>query len=105
MRSVVVIRSAQQRVALHVDEVLGNQEAGGQEPRPAAVRPARPGRHDAVLASVRSLIYNPVALATLYGDTALALMRSSADGGAGALVQPEPGPPMPRRWCSSSTTR
>jgi chemosensory pili system protein ChpA (sensor histidine kinase/response regulator) len=79
-RNVVVIRSAQQRVALHVDEVVGNQEVvvkhlGAQLSR----LPGLAGI--TLLASGQvALIYNPVALATLYGESAraatLAAMRT-----------------------------
>jgi chemosensory pili system protein ChpA (sensor histidine kinase/response regulator) len=69
---VVVIRSAQQRVVVHVDEVLGNQEVvvknlGGQMSR----LPGLAGM--TLLASgAPTLIYNPVALAALYGEAAWA---------------------------------
>ena len=65
---VVVFRSAAQRVAMHVDEVLGNQEVvvknlGSQLSR----LPGLAGM--SVLASgAVALIYNPVALAKVYGD-------------------------------------
>jgi chemosensory pili system protein ChpA (sensor histidine kinase/response regulator) len=70
MRSVVVIRSAQQRIALHVDEVLGNQEVVVKNLGPQLSRlPGLAGI--TLLASGEvALIYNPVALATLYGDAA-----------------------------------
>ena len=79
-RSVVVIRSAQQRVALHVDEVLGNQEVVVKNlgPQLATV----PGLAGVTLlaSGAVALIYNPVALATLYGESAraatLAAMRA-----------------------------
>ena len=64
---VVIFRSASQRVAMHVDEVLGNQEVvvknlGSQLSR----LPGLAGM--SVLASgAVALIYNPVALATVYG--------------------------------------
>ena len=64
---VVVFRSAAQRVAMHVDEVLGNQEVvvknlGSQLSR----LPGLAGM--SVLASgAVALIYNPVALAQVYG--------------------------------------
>ncbi|WP_066266789.1 hybrid sensor histidine kinase/response regulator [Hydrogenophaga palleronii] len=64
---VVIFRSAAQRVAMHVDEVLGNQEVvvknlGSQLSR----LPGLAGM--SVLASgAVALIYNPVALATVYG--------------------------------------
>ncbi len=64
---VVIFRSAAQRVAMHVDEVLGNQEVvvknlGSQLSR----LPGLAGM--SVLASgAVALIYNPVALSTVYG--------------------------------------
>jgi len=64
---VVIFRSAAQRVAMHVDAVLGNQEVvvknlGSQLSR----LPGLAGM--SILASgAVALIYNPVALATVYG--------------------------------------
>lgn len=64
---VIVFRSAARRVAMHVDEVLGNQEVvvknlGSQLSR----LPGLAGM--SVLASgAVALIYNPVALSTVYG--------------------------------------
>ena len=80
--AVIIVRSAQQRVALHVDEVLGNQEVvvknlGNQMSR----LPGLAGM--TLLASgAVALIYNPVALATLYGDAAWHAMRE-------AMAKPE----------------
>ena len=70
MRAVVVIRSAQQRIALHVDEVLGNQEVVVKNLGPQLSR--LPGLAGITLlaSGAVALIYNPVALATLYGDAA-----------------------------------
>jgi chemosensory pili system protein ChpA (sensor histidine kinase/response regulator) len=67
---VVVIRSASQRVALHVDEVLGNQEVVVKNLGPQLSR--LPGLAGITLlpSGAVALIYNPVALATLYGDAA-----------------------------------
>jgi len=67
---VVVIRSADQRVALHVDEVLGNQEVVVKNLGPQLSR--LPGLVGMTLlpSGAPALIYNPVALATLYGETA-----------------------------------
>ena len=67
---VVVIRSAAQRVMLHVDEVIGNQEVVVKNLGPQLARV--PGLVGMTLlpSGVPALIYNPVALATLYGDTA-----------------------------------
>ena len=93
-RAVVVIRSAQQRVALHVDEVLGNQEVVVKHLGPQLSR--LPGLAGITLlaSGAVALIYNPVALATLYGDSARAAtqaaMRSPAAGTALPLAaEPE----------------
>ena len=72
---VVVIRSASQRVALHVDEVLGNQEVVVKNLGPQLSR--LPGLAGITLlpSGAVALIYNPVALATLYGDAAREQVR------------------------------
>ncbi len=64
---VMIMRSAAQRVALHVDEVLGNQEVVVKNLGPQLSRlPGLAGM--SVLASgAVALIYNPVALSTVYG--------------------------------------
>jgi chemosensory pili system protein ChpA (sensor histidine kinase/response regulator) len=76
-RSVVVIRSAQQRIALHVDEVLGNQEVVVKNLGPQLAR--LPGLAGITLlaSGAVALIYNPVALATLYGDAARAATQAA----------------------------
>ncbi|RZT95189.1 Hpt domain-containing protein [Rivibacter subsaxonicus] len=67
---VVVIRSAQQRIALHVDEVLGSQEVVVKNLGPQLSRlPGLAGMTLLASGSV-ALIYNPVALATVYGEGA-----------------------------------
>ncbi len=70
---VAVFRSAAQRVALHIDEVLGNQEVVVKNLGPQLSRlPGLAGM--TVLASgAVALIYNPVALATVYGQQARAM--------------------------------
>ncbi|QEA14463.1 response regulator [Comamonas flocculans] len=75
-RPVVIVRSASQRLALHVDEVLGNQEVVVKNLGPQlSTLPGLAGM--SVLASgAVVLIYNPVALATVYGEQARAVMRS-----------------------------
>ncbi|SDM65056.1 chemosensory pili system protein ChpA (sensor histidine kinase/response regulator) [Oryzisolibacter propanilivorax] len=67
-RPVVIVRSAAQRLAMHVDEVLGNQEVVVKNLGPQLSRlPGLAGM--SVLASgAVVLIYNPVALATVYGE-------------------------------------
>jgi chemosensory pili system protein ChpA (sensor histidine kinase/response regulator) len=74
---VAVFRSAGQRLALHVDEVLGNREVVVKNLGPQLARlPGLAGM--SVLASgAVVLIYNPVALATVYGDAARALTMAS----------------------------
>ncbi len=88
-RAVVVFRSAGRRVAMHVDEVLGNQEVVVKNLGPQLSRmPGLTGM--SVLASgAVVLIYNPVALATVYGESALRLQvaaHASADAGAAAAA-------------------
>ncbi|MDB5820379.1 MAG: hybrid sensor histidine kinase/response regulator, partial [Rhizobacter sp.] len=74
---VVVIRSAQQRIALHVDEVFGNQEVVVKNLGPQLAR--LPGLVGITLLASGSpaMIYNPVALATLYGELARAQTLAS----------------------------
>ncbi|WP_326539406.1 hybrid sensor histidine kinase/response regulator [Pseudorhodoferax sp.] len=68
--SVLLLRSAQQRLALHVDEVLGHQEVVVKNLGPQLSRlPGLAGL--SVLASgAVLLLYNPVALAAVYGAMA-----------------------------------
>ena len=68
IRPVVILRSAARRIAMHVDEVLGNQEVVVKNLGPQLSRlPGMAGM--SVLASgAVVLIYNPVALTTVYGD-------------------------------------
>jgi chemosensory pili system protein ChpA (sensor histidine kinase/response regulator) len=75
--SVVVCRSAGQRLAMHVDEVLGNREVVVKNLGPQLARlPGLAGV--SVLASgAVALIYNPVALASVYGDLARELRASA----------------------------
>ncbi|MBI2751584.1 MAG: Hpt domain-containing protein [Burkholderiales bacterium] len=93
-QSVAVFRSAGQRLALHVDEILGNREVVVKNLGPQLAQlPGLAGV--SVLASgAVALIYNPVALAAVYGDQARELHRSatvaqaSGDQTASALVTP-----------------
>ncbi len=75
--AIVVIRSAQQRIALHVDEVLGNQEVVVKNLGPQLSR--LPGLAGITLlaSGAIALIYNPVALATLYGEAAREATRTA----------------------------
>ena len=92
-RTIVVIRSAQQRIALHVDEVLGNQEVVVKNLGPQLSR--LPGLAGVTLlaSGAVALIYNPVALATLYGEAARDATREAmrAPSGQSQLpLAPEP---------------
>ena len=69
---VVVIRSAQQRVVVHVDDVLGNQEVVVKNLGPQLSRMPGLAGMTLLASGVPALIYNPVALATLYGESARA---------------------------------
>ncbi len=83
-KAVVVFRSAGRRVAVHVDEVLGNQEVVVKNLGPQLSRmPGLTGM--SVLASgAVVLIYNPVALATVYGEPALQMQASARQSLAAA---------------------
>ena len=74
--SIVLVRSAEQRVALHVDQVVGNQEVVVKNLGPQLAR--LPGLAGMSLLATGDVvpIYNPVALATVYGQ------RPTADGSA-----------------------
>ena len=74
---VIVIRSAQQRIALHADEVLGNQEVVVKNLGPQLSKLPGLAGMTLLASGVVALIYNPVALATLYGDAARAYTRAS----------------------------
>ncbi|MGD9834581.1 MAG: response regulator, partial [Piscinibacter sp.] len=80
-RPVVVVRSAQQRVALHVDEVLGNQEVVVKNLGPQLSRLPGLAGMTLLASGAVALIYNPVALATLYGDSARAVTVAALQGG------------------------
>jgi chemosensory pili system protein ChpA (sensor histidine kinase/response regulator) len=89
---VAVIRSAGQRVALHVDEVLGNREVVVKNLGPQLARlPGLAGM--SVLASgAVVLIYNPVALVTVYGAQARQLTlsaRAPQDATSGGMATEE----------------
>ncbi|HSV52123.1 MAG TPA: Hpt domain-containing protein [Burkholderiaceae bacterium] len=83
---VILFRSAAQRLAVHVDEVLGNQEVVVKNLGPQLSRlPGLAGM--SVLASgAVVLVYNPVALAAVYGEHARQLteVRAAEAGAAGA---------------------
>jgi len=96
---VIVVRSAAQRIAMHVDEVLGNQEVVVKHLGPQLARlPGLAGM--TVLASgAVVLIYNPVALATVYGEQARQLSAAQAEptaqGGAAMAAAAAAMPQIP----------
>lgn len=96
-RPVVVLRSASQRIAMHVDEVLGNREVVVKNLGPQLSRlPGLAGM--SVLASgAVVLIYNPVALATVYGEQVRAAGSSmpTALGAVAVNVVPDVGGAVP----------
>ncbi len=68
--SVIIFRSAGQRIAIHVDEVFGNKEVVIKNLGPQLARlPGLAGMAILVSGAV-ALIYNPVALAAVYGTAA-----------------------------------
>lgn len=97
--TIVIVRSAAQRVALHVDEVLGNQEVVVKNLGPQLSRlPGMAGI--SVLASgAVALIYNPVALAAVHGEQARQFQASGAQAGASSrgtdVVVAQPVPQIP----------
>jgi chemosensory pili system protein ChpA (sensor histidine kinase/response regulator) len=88
--AVVIVKSAAQRVALHVDEVVGNQEVVVKNLGSQLAR--LPGLAGVTLLASGSpaLIYNPVALATLYGAGAREAMRQAATDYEAQAHEPAP---------------
>ena len=81
-RPVLMLRSAAQRIALHVDEVLGNQEVVIKHLGPQMARlPGLTGMSVLPSGAV-VLIYNPVALTSVYADRIRAL-GAQGQGGLG----------------------
>lgn len=97
---VVVVRSAQQRVALHVDEVLGNQDVVVKNLGPQLSRVPGLAGMTLLASGAVALIYNPVALATVYGNQAQAWARqarlsdeaAAAEGEQAASIVRAPAP-------------
>ncbi len=88
-QSVVVVRSAAQRVAVHVDEVVGNQEVVVKNVGRQLSR--LPGLAGVTLlpSGAVALIYNPVALASVYAGPVHAASRVTAPA-APPLAPAEP---------------
>ena len=89
---VIIFRSAGQRVAIHVDEVFGNKEVVIKNLGPQLARlPGLAGMAILVSGAV-ALIYNPVALASVYGAAAQEFSASHAPvvaKSSSGLVLPE----------------
>ena len=94
----VIVRSAQQRIALHVDDVLGNQEVVIKNLGPQLARLPGLAGMTLLASGTPSLIYNPVALATLYGEAAHQAMWAASqapqasNASAGAASRPPQAP-------------
>jgi chemosensory pili system protein ChpA (sensor histidine kinase/response regulator) len=90
-QTIVVLRSAAQRVAVHVDEVVGNQEVVVKNLGPQLAR--LPGLAGITLlpSGAVAMIYNPVALAAIYGDDARGRLRAQPQA---AVPEPELLPPV-----------
>jgi chemosensory pili system protein ChpA (sensor histidine kinase/response regulator) len=82
--SVVIFRSAGQRVALHVDEVLGHQEVVVKNLGAQLARLPGLAAMTVLTSGAVVLIYNPVVLATVYGEDARALAAKDAQREAAA---------------------
>jgi chemosensory pili system protein ChpA (sensor histidine kinase/response regulator) len=96
MRTVVVIRSAQQRIVVHVDEVLGNQEVVVKNLGPQLSRLPGLAGMTLLASGAVTLIYNPVALATLYGESARQASQGALRGEAATPAGPgQAGAPLP----------
>jgi chemosensory pili system protein ChpA (sensor histidine kinase/response regulator) len=89
---VVIFRSAAQRIAVHVDEVLGNQEVVVKNLGPQLAR--LPGLAGMTLLASGAvvLIYNPVALSTVFGEQARKL---SADHAQPEMLEQRAAPEVP----------
>jgi chemosensory pili system protein ChpA (sensor histidine kinase/response regulator) len=101
-QSIVVVRSAAQRVAVHVDEVVGNQEVVVKNVGRQLSR--LPGLAGVTLlpSGAVALIYNPVALASVYAAPAHAAGQgagpvATAPDGAAAAATPPLAPAEPAR--------
>ena len=90
---VIIIRSAQQRIAVHVDEVLGNQEVVVKNLGPQLSRLPGLAGMTLMASGAISLIYNPVALAAVYGERAQAFTAQSLQGAVDIAVAEEVGVP------------
>ena len=91
---VVLVRSAAQRLALQVDEVLGNQEVVVKNLGPQLSRVPGLAGISVLPNGNLVLIYNPVALAAVYAEQAAALMQHSTQAAAAQALAPSPSAPL-----------
>jgi chemosensory pili system protein ChpA (sensor histidine kinase/response regulator) len=75
--AIAIVRSASQRLALHVDEVLGNQEVVVKNLGPQLSRLPGIAAVSVLASGAVSLIYNPVALAAVHGEAAREWQRAA----------------------------
>jgi chemosensory pili system protein ChpA (sensor histidine kinase/response regulator) len=80
-----------QRVALHFDEVLGNQEVVVKNLGPQLSRLAGMAGITVLASGAVALIYNPVALAGVHGEQARALQDSGTAAVLAAAARQRPG--------------
>ena len=87
-QSVIIVRSAAQRVAVHVEEVVGNQEVVVKNVGRQLSR--LPGLAGVTLlpSGAVALIYNPVALATVYAEAAQQAGRLPLQAAGAAPADP-----------------
>ncbi|MBA4340775.1 MAG: hybrid sensor histidine kinase/response regulator [Methylibium sp.] len=86
---VVLIRSAQQRLAVHVDEVLGNQEVVVKNLGPQLSGVPGLAGISLLASGDVALIYNPVALAHWYGAAAQVHAQHGTEEAVSAEEAPE----------------
>lgn len=90
---VVLVHSAQQRLALHVDEVLGNQEVVVKNLGPQLMQVPGLAGISLLASGDVALIYNPVALANRYGHAAQQRVHDLS--AAAQVVVEKPSEPLP----------
>jgi chemosensory pili system protein ChpA (sensor histidine kinase/response regulator) len=91
---VVVVRSAARRVALHVDEVQGNQDVVVRNLGPQLSRLAGMAAASVLSSGAVALIYNPVALADVHGEAAWHLQSGDAAAHGVGLDPSQPTTPL-----------
>ena len=87
-----IFRSASQRIAVHVDEILGNQEVVVKNLGPQLARLPGLAGMSLLASGAVVLIYNPVALAAVYGEQARKL---SADHAQPEVLERQAAVPTP----------